>query len=401
MTLVVTVFLTGAAAAAQWPLGSYTPPPQSNPLFIESFGGSNASPNNAPAFRKAVAACDKAGGCTLIFREGTYRTSAINLTSNMRLQIDAGAVLEGTQNNAANCAPNKEPDGSLGNCTSSSTWPVLPWPSFPSIPSGTPGGGAAPAMQAWIRTYNVTNLEITGGGVLDGGGPWWWCTRFHSALANCPPPCREKEKLEHLLEAVWGCKDAVQAGTVPKLPYVPPRMIHLVESNNIHIHNITIRHSPYWTMHFQYSSNILFEHNDMFNPNNGSFETPNGDGIDLDSSVNALVRENVVDVGDDALCCKSGADWLGRRSGGCVDGKCVGRPTRNVLWIDNEVRNGHGLTLGSDAAGGVVNVTYKNTFLNGLGGPQAVGRRTPPGGIGSAHFKTQRGRGGLWENITW
>ena len=230
-------------------------------------------------------------------------------------------------------------------------------------------------------------------------------------------------------------------------------------------------------MHFQFSDHILFEDNHVFNPNNATFETPNGDGIDMDSSTDALVRNNIVDVGDDALCCKSGANWLGRyvralpmfrcrlsrvvwslvgvlctasarirapwrspsglllrgrlcpwrplircgvrrgaacafllgarppasrRSGGCnAAGVCVGRPTRNVLWTDNEVRNGHGLTLGSDAAGGVINVTYRNIFLNGMGGPQAVGKRSPPGGIGGPHFKTQRGRGGHWENVTW
>jgi polygalacturonase len=77
----------------------------------------------------------------------------------------------------------------------------------------------------------------------------------------------------------------------------------------------------------------------------------------------------------------------------------VGRPTANILWTDNEVRNGHGLTLGSDAAGGVFNVTYRNIFLNGEGGPQAPGHRGA--GVGGPHFKTQRGRGGLWQNITW
>eukprot|EP01052_Picozoa_sp_SAG31_P042800 SAG31_NODE_6914_length_1851_cov_1.595890_2_plen_325_part_00 len=310
-------------------------------------------------------------------------------------------MLQGSQDTELNCAPGKSPGGGLGNCTNSSTWPVLPWPSYPSTPSGTPGGGASPAMAAWIRSYNVSNLEITGGGVVDGGGPWWWCTRFHTSIVN--GPVSGQPKAEARLKAIWGCPAAVKAGKVPTLPFVPPRMLHLVESTNIHIHNITIQHSPYWTMHFQFSDRILFEHVSIFNPNNQSFETPNGDGIDMDSCRDALVRNSIIDVGDDALCCKSGADWLGRRSGGCsADGKtCVGRPTRNVLWVDNEVRNGHGLTLGSDAAGGVINVTYKNIWLNGMGGPQAVGKRHPPGAIGGPHFKTQRGRGGLWENITW
>jgi hypothetical protein len=35
-----------------------------------------------------------------------------------------------------------------------------------------------------------------------------------------------------------------------------------------------------YLQHFQYSSDILFENNYIFNPNNGSFETPNGDGDD-------------------------------------------------------------------------------------------------------------------------
>merc|ERR1719454_741966 len=99
------------------------------------------------------------------------------------------------------------------------------------------------------------------------------------------------------------------------------------------------------------------------------------------------------------MCVKSGAGWMGWQAGGCDASGCVGRPTENILWTDNEVRNGHGLTIGSDASGGVRNVTYRNIFLNGLGGPQAPGKRGAA--VGGPHFKTQRGRGGLWENITW
>ena len=63
------------------------------------------------------------------------------------------------------------------------------------------------------------------------------------------------------MNAVAGCAAAVKAGTVPVLPFVPPRMMHIVESSNIHIHTITIQHSPYWTVHFQFSDHILFENN--------------------------------------------------------------------------------------------------------------------------------------------
>merc|ERR1712232_512176 len=66
-------------------------------------------------------------------------------------------------------------------------------------------------------------------------------------------------------------------------------------------------------------------------------------------------------------------------------------PSENVTFEDCAVTSGHGLTLGSDASGGVRNVTFRRIRLQGTGG-------IAPGG---PHFKTQRGRGGLWENILW
>ena len=70
-------------------------------------------------------------------------------------------------------------------------------------------------------------------------------------------------------------------------------------------------------------------------------------GIDIDSSTNALVRDSIIDAADDALCIKSGADWLGRH---------VHRPTENVLFTNIEVRNGHGLTCESINSAGATGV---------------------------------------------
>jgi len=134
------------------------------------------------------------------------------------------------------------------------------------------------------------------------------------------------------------------------------------------------------------------------NPSNSTFNGPNGDGIDIDSSTNAYVHDSIIDAADDALCIKSGADWLGRH---------VDRPTENVLFEDIEVRNGHGLTLGSDCSGGARNITWRHIHLNGRGPTctNAAGVHTCGNGIGrgagpsSAHWKTGRGRGGTWRDI--
>jgi hypothetical protein len=53
----------------------------------------------------------------------------------------------------------------------------------------------------------------------------------------------------------------------------------------------------------------------------------------------------------------------------------------DVLFENVEVRNGHGLTLGSEASGGMLNITYRSIFLNGKGGPQAPGLRKRPGAL--------------------
>ena len=108
---------------------------------------------------------------------------------------------------------------------------------------------------------------------------------------------------------------------------------------------------------------------------------------------------STIDAADDALCIKSGADWLGRK---------VNRPTENVLFTNIEVRNGHGLTLGSDCSGGARNITWRHIFMNGRGPTCTInGVHTCGNGVGTGagpsgpHWKTGRGRGGTWRDIMW
>ncbi len=111
----------------------------------------------------------------------------------------------------------------------------------------------------------------------------------------------------------------------------------------------------------------------MLNP----WYSQNGDGLDLDSCRRAIVYNCRFDVGDDAICIKSGKDEYGRKRG---------RPTEEVVIIDNIVYHGHGgFTVGSEMSGGVRNILVERcTFLG-----TDVGLR----------FKTTRGRGGVVEKI--
>ena len=103
----------------------------------------------------------------------------------------------------------------------------------------------------------------------------------------------------------------------------------------------------------------------------------NGDGIDVESCKNVLIENSVFDVGDDALCVKSGRDAEGRKRG---------MPTENVIIRGCTVYSSHGgFVIGSEMSGGARNIYVSNcTFIG-----SDIGLR----------FKTTRGRGGVVENI--
>ena len=103
----------------------------------------------------------------------------------------------------------------------------------------------------------------------------------------------------------------------------------------------------------------------------------NGDGIDVESCKNVLVENSNFDVGDDAICIKSGKD---------EDGRKRGIPCENLVIRNNIVYHGHGgVTVGSEMSGGVKNMHVSNCTFMGTD----VGLR----------FKSNRGRGGVVENI--
>lgn len=103
----------------------------------------------------------------------------------------------------------------------------------------------------------------------------------------------------------------------------------------------------------------------------------NGDGVDLESCKNVLIYDNTFDVGDDAICIKSGKN---------EDGRKRGMPTENVIIKNNVVYHGHGgFVIGSEMSGGARNISVSDCTFIGTD----IGLR----------FKTTRGRGGIVENI--
>lgn len=103
----------------------------------------------------------------------------------------------------------------------------------------------------------------------------------------------------------------------------------------------------------------------------------NGDGLDLESCKNVMIYNSCFDVGDDAICMKSGKDEEGRKRG---------KACENVKIYGCTVYHGHGgFVVGSEMSGGVRNIHVSDCTFIGTD----VGLR----------FKSCRGRGGVVEKI--
>ena len=222
-------------------------------LSILDFGGkpNDSSFNNQQAIAKAMKQCDSTNGCTLTFPRlpgpapncptpdchgaTTYLTSAINLTSHLKLVLPDGVQLRGTEDFKFNCGGS---NASTCDDLDSPSWPVIPWYSYPA-PDNL-GGSATPAKQSFIRGYNLSDVEITGGGSVHAGGGWWWCVRMNAFVD--PRTGRSGAAGAHSPQ--W-CPQMVNSGAIPGLTLQAPHFLHLISSTNIVLDNITISSMPW------------------------------------------------------------------------------------------------------------------------------------------------------------
>ena len=150
-------------------------------------------------------------------------------------------------------------------------------------------------------------------------------------------------------------------------------MLHFVGCKNILLEGVTFENSPAWNLHPMCCENLILNNLNVRNP----WYSQNGDGVDVESCKNVVIAHCSFDVGDDAICMKSGKDKPGRERG---------IPTENVVVDDCVVYHGHGgFVCGSEMSGGIKNVEVRNNLYIGTD----VGLR----------FKSTRGRGGVVENI--
>ncbi len=282
---------------------------------VTAYGAKNdASARSTKAINDAIQACAKQGGGTVYIPPGTYETGAIELASNIVLNIDSGATLRFH--------------------TDLSEYPMVPGRS-----EGTEGITPHPL----IGGRNLQNVTITGRGTLTTDNAAW------VRLMNNPEARTMWTSIQTRLENKEKVPDADYRKAALSLR---PSFIRPMDSKNILIEGIHIVGSSMWAIHLLYCENVVVR-----NVIVETYPGANPDGIDVESSREVRISDSYFDTGDDAIVLKSGKG---------VDGRRVNRPTENVTITNCTFYRAHGaVVIGSETSGGVRNVVASNIVSKG------------------------------------
>ena len=332
----------------------------SRSVSLADFGGSGDGVTlNTEAFAQAIDALVQKGGGRLEVPAGIWRTGPIGLKSHIELYVSKNAVIV------------FDPDQDL----------------YPIIDTNFEGLDVRRCLSP-IHAEGATDMAITGGGVIDGSGQYWREVKKRKVSDDQWKTILSRGGVMSDDGKAWypdeGYKKArATAGSLnypdPSLDeneiktFLRPVMVSLRECERVLLQDCTFQNSPCWNIHPLYCKDLTIKDIIVRNPHYSA----NGDGIDIDACENVILTGSSFDVGDDAICIKSGKDADGRRHA---------RKCRNLIISDCTVYHGHGgFVIGSEMSGGVENIKVSDCRFIGTD----VGLR----------FKSTRGRGGLVKDI--
>lgn len=331
-------------------------------VLITDFGAvGDGQVLNTQAFASAIEAVVAKGGGQVRVPRGIWLTGPIGLKSNINLHLEAGALVL--------FSPNKD--------------------LYPLVETSFEGLNTV-RCQSPVYGRNLENIAITGDGILDGSGDAWrfvkrskmtdgqWKKLVESGgvVGNDGKswyPSEQFIKGEQLsgMNVPEGLSKMEDFRAIRD--FLRPVMVSLINCNKVLLDGPVFQNSPAWNIHPLMCENLTVRNIDVRNP----WYSQNGDGIDIESCKNTVVYNSTFDVGDDAICVKSGKDQ---------DGRDRGIPNENLIIKNCVVYHGHGgVTVGSEMSGGVKNMHVSNCTFIGTD----VGLR----------FKSTRGRGGVVEGI--
>lgn len=219
----------------------------------------------------------------VIISKGTYLVGSLFLRQGSKLHFEKGATLLGSTDLA----------------------------DFPEIYSRIAGIEMTwPA--ALHHILEVSDVEISGDGIIDGQGPHWWNLYWGHDQTGCLRHDYDAQGLRWLADYL----------------IKRPRSCLIHKAQNIAISDITFQRGGFWNLQMTYSDRITVR-NVKIRHNHG----PSTDGIDIDSSTNVHITECDISCGDDCIVIKSGRDG---------DGLRVDKIAENIKIDHCKIRSGYG-----------------------------------------------------------
>jgi polygalacturonase len=286
---------------------------------VKKYGakGDGASKDTV-AIQKAIDECSAGkGGGTVVLEAGTYVSAPILLKSNMTLELKKGATLLGS--------PDHE--------------------DYPEIQEFRALG-----HQALVSAVNAENVAIKGEGVIDGNGASWW-HMFGPGSGFGGPGAPRTGAPGAGAPGAGGPRPAAPGAGALARRAERPRLVVFDHCKHVSLTGVTVQNSPFWTV-VPYDSDDVVIRNVRIT---ATLPSPNTDAIDPFSSSNVVIDHVYADVGDDNVAIKSGQP---NSQGG-------DEPSKNITIIDCTFEHGHGVSIGSEIAGGVQNVHVERVSFKG------------------------------------
>ena len=256
---------------------------------------------NTKAIQRAIDDVFQSGGGTVIVPAGVYLTGRIELKSRVTLNLEEGSTLLGST--------------LLSDYSAGSDLPQK-------------GINSRHLLSAW----DADDVTLSGQGRIDGQGSTFW-----EPSGKAPLP--EKEQ--------WA--DVASHALAVRKGGRPSPMLQFVNCRRLKIQDIKLENSPGWTLHVVNSDEVEIHGISIRNPING----PNTDGVDITGCQNVTISDSSIETGDDAICLKSENPY--------------GPEPR--LLKDIEVTNCrlttccNGFKLGTSSEGGFENITFSNSVV--------------------------------------
>ena len=287
------------------------------------------------AVRAAIEDVSNHGGGTVVFPKGKWLGGKIHMKDNIRLHFEEGCTVSFTS-------------------VKEEYLPVV-FTCFEGIRCYN--------YSPFIYANGCKNIALTGKGELNGNGFEWWSWKLNDdGINDIYTKCMRNSPLEERVYGTkaWGLR---------------PCFVQFIDCENVLLEDITLRESPFWTVHQVWSKKVLIRRLTLKNPRNSH----NTDSINIEGCDGVLVEDcHILGGGDDIYTIKSGRG---------PDGWDTNKPCKNVVIRRCTAHNvqGGGIAIGSEMSGGVENILAYDCDFEDI--------------IFPVSLKSKKGRGGYIKNI--